>query len=76
MFFLVNCKTYIGICTEQLFFDSSSYIPGVENTMAGKMSRIINDIAEWILSHKLFKTWSDVFQLNPQVDLFATRLNK
>ena len=44
--------------------------------MAGKMSRVINDIAEWILSHKLFKTWSDVFQLNPQVDLFATRLNK
>ena len=66
----------MGICTEQLFFDSPSYIPGVENTMAGKMSRIINDIAERILSHKLFKTWSDVFQLNPQVDLFATRLNK
>ena len=66
----------MGIGTEQRFFDSSSHVLGVENTMAGKMSRVINDITEWILSHKLFKTWSDMFQLNPQVDLFATRINK
>ena len=44
--------------------------------MPGKMSRVTNDITEWILSHKLFKTCSDMSQLNPQVDLFATRINK
>ena len=66
----------MGICTEQRFFDSSSHVLGVENTMAGKMSRVTNDITEWILSHKLFKTCSDMSQLNPQVDLFATRINK
>ena len=29
-----------------------------------------------MLSHKLFKILCDRFQFNPQVDLFATRLNK
>ena len=58
------------------FWISSSGIPGVENTMAGKMSRIFNDSTEWMLSHKLFKILCDKFQFSPQIDLFATRLNK
>ena len=58
------------------FWISSSHIPGVENTMADKMSRVFNDNTEWMLSHKLFKVLCDRFQFNPPVDLFATRLNK
>ena len=58
------------------FWISSSHIPGVGNTMADKMSRVFNDNTEWMLSHKLFKILCDRFQFNPQVDLFATRVNK
>ena len=58
------------------FWISSSHIPGVENTMADKMSRVFNDNTKWMLSHKLFKILCDRFQFHPQVDLFATSLNK
>ena len=44
--------------------------------MPDKMSRVFNDNTEWMLSHKLLKILCDRFQFNPQVDLFATRLNK
>ena len=33
------------------FWISSSHIPGVENTMAHKMSRVFSDNTEWMLSH-------------------------
>ena len=58
------------------FSISSSHIPGVENTMVDKMSRAFNDNTEWTLTRKLFKILCDRFQFNPQVDLFATHLNK
>ena len=58
------------------FWISSSHIAGVENTMTDKMSRVFKDSTEWMLSHKLFKILYDRFQFSPQVDLFATRLNK
>ena len=67
----------MGICTEQRLdwiWISSSHIPGVEYTMADKMSRVFNGNTEWMLSHKLFKILCDRF--DPQVDLFTTRLNK
>ena len=40
------------------------------------MSRVISDNTEWMLSIKLFKILWDKFQFSPQVDLFATCLNK
>ena len=58
------------------FWISSSRIPGVENTMADKMSRVFSDNTEWMLSHKLFKILCDKFQFSPQVDLFSIHLNK
>ena len=58
------------------FWISSSHMPGVENTVAGKMSRVFSDNTGWMLSHKLFKILCDKFQFSPQFDLFATRLNK
>ena len=39
------------------------------------MPRVFNDYREWKLSHKLCKNVCDKFQFNPQVDLFAARLN-
>ena len=47
------------------FWISSSRIPGVENTMADKMSRVFSDNTEWMLSHKLFKILCDKFQFSP-----------
>ena len=58
------------------FWISSSHIPGAENTMADKMSRVFSDNTEWMLSIELFNILCDKFQSSPQVDLFATRLNK
>ena len=58
------------------FWISSSHIPGLKNAMVDKMSRVFNGNTEWMLSLKLFKVLCDKFQFNPQVDLFATRLNK
>ena len=58
------------------FWISSSQIPGAENAMADKMSRVFSDNTEWMLSIELFKILCDKFQFSPQVDLFATRLNK
>ena len=40
------------------------------------MSTVISDNTEWMLSIKLFKILWDKFQFSPQVDLFATCLNK
>ena len=37
---------YMGICTEQRFWISSSDILGVENTVADKISRVFNDNTE------------------------------
>ena len=58
------------------FWISSYHIPGLKNAMVDKMSRVFNDNTEWMLSLKLFKILCDKFQFNPQIDLFATRLNK
>ena len=58
------------------FWISSSHTPGVENTMADKMSRVFSDNTEWMLSHRLFKILCDKFQFSPQVDMFSTHLNK
>ena len=58
------------------FWISSSHIPGVENTMADKMSRVFNDNTEWLLTHKLFKILFNKFQFSQQFDLLTTRLNK
>ena len=58
------------------FWISSSHISAVENTMTDKMSRVFNDNTEWMLFNKLFKILIDRFQFNPQVSLFATRLNE
>ena len=64
------------IAQNRVFWISSSYIPDAENKIADKMSRVISDNTKWMLSIKLFKILWDKFQFSPQVDLFATCLNK
>ena len=71
MFIIILRKVYGNL--HRIF---SSHIPGVENTMTDKMSRVFKDNTEWVLSHKLFKILCDKFQFSPQVDLFATHLKK
>ena len=38
------------------FWISSSHIPGLDNTVAEKMSRVFSDNTEWMLSHKFCMT--------------------
>ena len=64
------------IAQNRSFWISPSYIPGAENTVAEKMSRVFSDNTEWMLFIKLFKVLCDKFHFSPQVDLFPTRLNK
>ena len=75
---LCNCiaKRIWEIAQNSGFWISSIHIPGAENKMADKMSRVFSDNTEWMISIELFKILCDKFQFSPQIDLFATRLNK
>ncbi|XP_062576222.1 uncharacterized protein LOC134238115 [Saccostrea cucullata] len=54
---------------------STWHIPGKDNLIADMMSRKFDDQIEWMLSksvfHKIVLRWGQ-----PEIDLFATRLNK
>ncbi|XP_062596107.1 uncharacterized protein LOC134257519 [Saccostrea cucullata] len=54
---------------------SAWHIPGKDNLIADMMSRKFDDQIEWMLSksvfHKIVLRWGQ-----PEIDLFATRLNK
>ena len=52
-----------------------AHIPGKENVLADYKSRHFSDNVEWKLNPKLFDRICHTFG-KPQVDLFATRLNK
>ena len=54
---------------------SASYISSRENKDADRLSRLANPDAEWQLSAYAFSEVVSVFG-QPEVDLFATRLNK
>lgn len=51
------------------------HLPGVDNVVADRESRMIRDETEWMLNEKLFKTITSVY-FKPHIDLFASRLNK
>ena len=52
-----------------------AHIPGVQNVLADFKSRHFADNLEWELSQKLYERIVQTFG-RPQIDLFATRLNK
>ena len=54
---------------------SAAHVPGVDNKEADKKSRQFNLTAEWMITSKTFENICKVFG-RPDIDLFATRLNK
>ena len=54
---------------------SIAHIPGVENVLADRRSRVFADNLEWELNESLFAKIVKIFG-QPEIDLFATRLNK
>ncbi|KAK3092616.1 hypothetical protein FSP39_005025 [Pinctada imbricata] len=62
-------------CLERNIWVSAAHIPGSENVIADKCSRVFNDQTEWMLDIKIFdkisKLWGPF-----QIDMFASRLNK
>ena len=52
------------------------HIPGVQNVSADRESRIFaNPDAEWMLNPKCLKQALSILNYEPEIDLFATRLN-
>ena len=51
-----------------------AHIPGVENVLADKKSRVFADNLEWELNGEIFEKETRIFGI-PEIDLFATRLN-
>ena len=64
-----------GFCIEREFWVSAAYIPGKLNVEADTESRKINLDAEWKLNNSLLKQATDILNYQPEIDLFATRLN-
>ena len=54
---------------------SIAHIRGKDNTKADTESREFNDKTEWKLQEEVFAQICDYFQIQPSVDLFASRLN-
>jgi hypothetical protein len=61
-------------CMNRNVWISADHIPG-ENNIADKFSREFNDSVEWKLEVGIFERISYVFGI-PELDLFASRLNK
>jgi hypothetical protein len=53
---------------------TAKHIPGTENSLADRRSRVFKDNSEWSLHPDLFQMVVN-FGGNPDVDLFASRLN-
>ena len=53
-----------------------SYIPGVYNEEADALSRLNETSSEWMLDPHVFNNIMSHFQFKPEIDLFATRVNK
>ena len=50
-------------------------MPGVENIEADRASREFKDDVEWTLNQSVFDKLCQKFQILPDIDLFASRLN-
>ena len=56
-------------------FLSSAHLPGKQNIVADRASRVFNDRSEWMLHQGVFQKLSQLW--GPfEMDLFASRLNK
>ena len=55
---------------------TATHIPGTENTEADTLSRITDVSHEWKLNNTIFLDIITHFSCKPDIDLFASRINK
>ena len=55
---------------------TASHIPGILNTEADYESRRNDSHTEWKLSEEIYNQVTTYFQFTPDIDLFASRINK
>ena len=61
--------------TKNQMWVSAAHVPGTINIEADKQSRVLEDATEWNLNPDLFHKIVEKFG-KPDIDLFATRINK
>ena len=62
-------------CIEQHIWLTMARIPGCENVEADKESRTFRRCTEWCLKKTLFTNACAKLRVNPNIDLFASRIN-
>ena len=63
-------------CVTQNTVITAEHLPGMENVLADKLSRQLNqDWSDWSLAPSVFKDILKQTNLVPSIDLFASRLN-
>jgi hypothetical protein len=62
-------------CIARSIWITVSHLPGVENVTADRKSRHFKDETEWMLSKDIFTDLCQHFEFDPEIDLFASRLN-
>jgi hypothetical protein len=68
-------KQIWDLCIANNNWLSATHLPGCENIEADAESRHFNDRTEWMLDTEVFQGIARKFG-NPDIDLFASRLNK
>ena len=67
-------KTIWEWCITRKIWITAAHVPGVDNSIADKKSRIFNDNLEWMLHVDIFRNICETYG-TPDIDLFASRLN-
>ena len=69
-------RSLLLYCEENNIHVSVAHVPGVQNQIADKKSRIFrNPDTEWQISQTLFLKICTILGFTPQIDMFAERLN-
>ena len=75
-----NCNTLTRTiwewCIKHSLHLTAAHIAGVKNTAADAESRKTRKETEWMLNEKWFKKGLTIIQFSPDIDLFASRVNK
>ena len=73
------CNTLVreiwGWCIDHDIFLTTAHIPGVENEAADAESRKPLKETEWALDQNIYQQGIQLLKINPDIDLFASRLN-
>ena len=68
-------KTIWEWCIPRNIWISAAHIPRVDNTLADSESRSTDSHTEWMLDSSTLKSALSQLDFNPNIDIFATRLN-